>query len=48
MLAMMQQDVGSMVVASFFLGTRLAKEATDPRELRIREKIIWSNSYCLF
>jgi hypothetical protein len=29
MLAMMQQDVGMMVTASFFLGARLAKEAGE-------------------
>jgi hypothetical protein len=33
MLAMMQQDVGGMVLASFFLGTRLGKDASDTSKL---------------
>jgi hypothetical protein len=33
MLAMMQQDVGGMVLASFFLGTRLAKEASETNKM---------------
>ena len=33
MLAMMQQDVAGMVLASFFLGTRLARQASDATAL---------------
>lgn len=33
MLATMQHDVGAMVLASFFLGTRLGKESSDITKL---------------
>lgn len=33
LLATIQQDVGGMLLASFFLGTRVGKEATDASQL---------------